>query len=97
MPVYDMWCPECGNTRLDKYFKNMQDRQECECENCRVQMVPMVPKGLMINLDSTYEGYDEVLETYLRGNTHRKEVMKEQGLRERNSTALGKTDKGKWL
>ena len=97
MPVYDMWCPECGNKRFDKYFRNMRDRQRCKCDMCRSQMIPMVPKRLMINMDSTCEGYDEVLNTHLRGNTHRKQVMKEQGLQERNSTALGRSDRGKWI
>jgi len=97
VPVYDMWCPECGNKRFDKYFRNMRDRQAYECEICRVQMLPMIPRRMMIIMDSTCEGYDEVLNTHLRGNTHRKEVMKEQGLVERNSTALGRTDRGKWV
>jgi transcription elongation factor Elf1 len=97
VPVYDMWCPECGNKRLDKYFRNMRDRQVFECQICRAKMQPMVPKRMMINMDSTCEGYDEVLDTYLRGNTHRKEVMKAQDLVERNSTPLGRTDRGKWV
>jgi len=97
MPVYDMWCPECGDKRLDKYFRSVQERQSYECEICTVPMKPMVPRGIMINMDSTCEGYDEILGVHLRGNTHRKEVMKEQGVIERDSTPMGRSDKGKWI
>ena len=97
MPVYDMWCQECGSKRFDKYFRNQRDRQRYKCGICTTQMIPMVPKRLMINLDSTCEGYDEVLETHLRGKTHRKEVMKEHGVIERDKTPMGRTDKGRWV
>ena len=97
MPVYDMWCPECGNKRFDKYFHNQKDRQRFKCKVCATQMIPMVPRRMMIVLDSTCEGYDEVLETHLRGRTHRKEVMAQHGVIERDKTPLGRTDKGKWV
>ena len=97
MPVYDMWCPDCGNKRFDKYFHNVRDRHGYGCDICMARMLPMIPKRMMINMDSTCEGWDEVLETHLRGNTHRKQVMKEQGLQERDATSLGRTDRGKWV
>lgn len=97
MPVYDMWCPECGNKYMDKYFRSFKERQRCHCNMCGNLCIPMVPKKLMISLDSTCEGYDEVFDTHLRGKTHRKEVMKEHGVIERDKTPLGRSDRGKWV
>jgi len=56
----------------------------------------MLPRRIGLNLDSTFEGWDEVLEVNLRGATHRKEVMKERGLEERD-VKRPRTDKGRWI
>lgn len=98
MPVFDMQCTKCGAIYRDKYFFRHKDRLRYVCSRieCLGRTEPMIPDKLMINLDSTFEGYDEVLGVHLRGATHRKEVMKEQGLVERNQVTK-RTDKGKWV
>ncbi len=98
MPVYDMQCIECGAVYRDKYFTSQKKRNRFTCsrDDCLGYTKALPPSTIMINLDSTFEGYDEVLGVNLRGGTHRKEVMKEQGLVERDQ-ALKQSDKGKWI
>ncbi len=98
MPVFDMKCTRCGAIYRDKYFTSVKARKRffCTRTECLGYTEPMLPSKLMINLDSTFEGWDEVLEVDLRGGTHRKEVMKERGLEERDR-ARPRTDKGRWI
>ncbi len=97
MPVFDMQCNECGATYIDKYFNSLRAKERFSCERCRGNTSTMPPTNIYINMDSTCEGYDPVMEVHLRGNSHRKQEMAIRGWREKGDTPTSRTDRGKWV
>ena len=97
MPVYDMICDTCGKRHDDVYFGRAEDRDGFVCRECANDCHVDVPRRMMINLDSTCAGWDEVMEVELRGKSHRKLEMQKRGIIERDKTPLYKNDKGKWV
>jgi len=89
MPLYDFVCPACDH--LQEEFQGMNDRRTATCEMCGSLSCwsPTTVAGLTIIGDTcsgsmNYTGYDPVLKTEIHGRSHRKRVMKEQGLKEYN-------------
>lgn len=92
--LFDMKCKRCGAVFEDKYFKRREDVFIFNCNICGSLCVRLL-NSVNVNMDSTCAGWDPILEVDLRGNTHRKQVMKEQGLVERDVNAKG--EKRRWV
>ena len=92
--LLDMYCYNCNSMNVDKYFRNRDAVSHYRCDRCGYPCSPRITR-VNVNMDSTCAGWDPVLETELRGNSHRKLVMKAKGLRERDVNARG--EKRRWV
>ena len=83
MRLYDYECPKCGFKA--EYLTMAGD--VWKCPECRIEM-KRLPPVFRINMGPVpLTGYyDENLQTYIRTNEHRKQVMREQGVSEYGAT-----------
>ena len=89
MPMFDMLCDACGYFREDKYIRQWEDKYALPCEKCGEKTVPLITR-ININLDSTFAGWDDVMEVDLRGASHRKLEMAKRGLIEKDTNIGGR-------
>ena len=94
MPVYEYECPDCGN-REEKFVKNWADKHYQTCTRCKNPTDAIVS---LTAINPDWEPYyDEVFETHIESRAHRRALMKEHGLVEKNKTIMRSSDKGKWI
>ena len=81
--LYDFKCPKCGKL-VEKLVEPDEVPRCYECECDMKQQLPLVN----FNLGPVpFTGhFDETLNTFVRSNNHRKEVMREQGVTEHGGT-----------
>lgn len=88
----DFICPGCGLEQERIH----SETEVVQCRNCDSVLQKLPPK-FRINVGPVPQHgyYDENLDTYINSNTHRKEVMREQGVSEKGSTP--KPDGEAWV
>lgn len=80
--LYDYQCEKCGHTA--EHLTRTGDVFKCPEDGTVLKRMPPV---FRINMGATVHGYyDDNLQTFIRTNTHRKEVMLEQGVTEKGAT-----------
>jgi putative FmdB family regulatory protein len=84
MPLYEFECTACQ--LLSDFVKKMGDFEQ-DCPNCDQPMKKLI-SHVNINVGPVpITGYwDDTLQTYIQTNTHRKQVMEEQGVTEFGAT-----------
>jgi putative FmdB family regulatory protein len=80
MPIYDYKCTKCN--AIKEMLAGFNDTtRPCACGG---QMSRMISTHFGINMGAgAYGYYDENLQTYIHSNTHKKQVMQEQGVTEK--------------
>lgn len=81
MPLFDYSC-KCGYS--GEHIAKA-DEQLLRCPECGDNMVRQFHSrfGICMGAVGAYGYYDDNLQTYIRTNEHRKQVMREQGVTER--------------
>ncbi len=80
MPLYDYEC-QCGNK--EERFAHIEDKT-LPCDKCDGEMRRLISSHFGICMGvGPYGYYDDNLQTYVRTNAHKREVMKQQGVTEK--------------
>jgi putative FmdB family regulatory protein len=88
--LFDFRCNKCGN-ETEKLIRVLDDGCETVmCPKCEGRM-DRLPPSFRINMGPVpiVGYYDDNLQTYIRTNTHRREVMERQGVTEKGATPKG--------
>lgn len=82
--LFDFECVECG-TKFESLYC---DGDNVHCKLCNSTLVEKLPPIVNIAMGAAgaHGYYDETLDTYVRTNAHRKELMREHGITEKGST-----------
>ena len=81
--LYDYECPKCGHTA--EHLTRTGDVFICPEDGGVLKQMPPIFRINMGPVPITGH-YDEGLQTFIRTNTHRKQVMEEQGVTEKGAT-----------
>lgn len=83
MPYYDYKCKSCEFVEINR--RASVNDTEVSCPKCQGTMVRLMHSQFGINMGASgaYGYYDDNLETYINGNQHRREVMKQKGVTEK--------------
>ena len=83
MPLYDYRCDKCK--RVEERIQRSDEMTVlCSDRNCGGTMTREFHGRYGINMGvGAYGYYDETLQTYINSNSHKRTVMKEQGVSER--------------
>ena len=85
MPIYDYHCPNCGDLQ-DIWAKI--DEMEMQCSECMAPMTRLIsPTRIMCDIEPYFdENLGDAKKCpegqWVKSRQHRKNIMKEQGLRE---------------
>lgn len=80
MPLYDFKCRKCGNIE-ERVARFDEEIVACRCGGTAERQFH---SNYGINMGvGAYGYYDDTLHTYVNSNSHRRKVMKEQGVSER--------------
>ncbi|MBW2621263.1 MAG: zinc ribbon domain-containing protein [Deltaproteobacteria bacterium] len=83
MPIYEFECA-CGHNA--DFIKKMGDFVQI-CPKCGQNMNKLISTAnINVGPVSITGYYDDNLQTYIRSNTHREQVMREQGVTEFGAT-----------
>lgn len=84
MPIYEFECPNCTN--MDEFVKKTGDFVQI-CPVCGLRMDKLISRvNINVGPVPIMGYYDDNLQMYIRSNTHRKQVMREQGVTEFGAT-----------
>ena len=80
MPIYDYKCQRCENIK-EIIARFDATTQFCECGGTMTRLIG-THFGISMGAGA-YGYYDENLGTYIHSNTHKRQVMQEQGVSEK--------------
>jgi len=80
MPIYDFKCRKCG--KLEERITHFDEQiTACSCGGTADRQFHC-SYGINMGVGA-YGYYDETLQTYINSNSHKRTVMKEQGVSEK--------------
>ena len=90
--LYDFECRRCGVSGE----KIVADNEQPFCGICNVPLWRLPPKiRVAMGAAGAHGYYDDNLETYIRTNKHRREVMRQRGVSDHGATP--KPDGDAWV
>jgi len=81
MPLYDYRCRSCGRQE-ERIAKIDETELTCDCGGSQDRQLHG-RFGIIMGAAGAHGYYDENLGVHIRTNTHRREVMREQGVEEK--------------
>lgn len=88
--MFDFQCRDCGQT-VERMVRTWDQGKRCETVSCECGgKLKKMPVLFRVNMGPVpLVGYwDDNLETYIRTNNHRKQVMREKGVCEKGATPI---------